>query len=356
MNAKEQMIYELIRNNPYITQLELSERLNISRSAIAGYISSLTRSGDIVGRAYVLNEGKKILCVGGANIDRKAKLDQDFKWRDSNPVYVTESVGGVARNVAENLSRLHVSTSLFTATGYDQESEKMWLGSSMIDRSASLQKHGERTGSYTAVLDAENEMMFALADMDIYDSITLDDLNKVASHIRTASILILDTNFPENVLQEIIQNKRKEQLLAVVPVSAKKINRLPENLSNVDYLILNNDELDALVERFSINSALDVKEKMLELKKHGVKNIIVTLGKKGVYYVTKVEEGFIEAVPAKVKDVTGAGDAFAAGFFYATFHEKTVLEACKHGLCLAKFTLETNDSVAKNLDETVFDL
>jgi len=357
MNEKERIILQLVRNNPYITQQDLAERLELSRSAVAGYISSLTKSGDIIGRAYILNKDKQILCIGGANVDRKAKVEQEFQWKDSNPVCVSESVGGVARNIAENLSRLDVLTSLFTVTGYDQDNEKIWLSSSMIDRSASLQINGERTGTYTAVLDSDNEMMFALADMDIYDSISIDDMNKVKSHIRTSDMLIVDTNFPKNVLQEIFHNKGKNQILAVVPVSAQKINRLPDVLSNVDFMILNKDELDAITKKNSLDISLNTEQKMTDLQKQGVKNVIVTQGKQGVFYLTASgEHGAVKALPATIKDVTGAGDAFASGVFYAIYNDLSLEDACKYGVRLAKFTLETEDSVAKNLDDTIFNL
>lgn len=357
MNEKEQTILQQIRTNPYITQQDLAERLKLSRSAVAGYISSLTKSGDIVGRAYVLNEDKKILCIGGANVDRKAKVEQDFQWKDSNPIHVSESVGGVARNIAENLSRLHVLTSLFTVTGFDQDSEKIWLSSSMIDRSASLQISGERTGTYTAVLNRENEMMFALADMDIYDSVSIDDLKKMKSHIRTADMLVVDTNFPKSVLQDIFDNVDNNQTLVVVPVSAKKINRLPDDLSNVDYMILNKGELEAITEKYSLQTSKNTHQKMSKLQKHGVKNVIVTHGKKGVDYLTSIGEfQSVEALPTTIKDVTGAGDAFAAGVLYAIHNDLSLADACKYGVRLAKITLETDESVAKKLDESIFSL
>ncbi|WP_416149134.1 carbohydrate kinase [Salipaludibacillus sp. HK11] len=355
MNEREQVILDLIRNNPYITQLDLAERLNLSRSAIAGYISTLTKAGHIIGRAYVLNESRKVLCIGGANIDRKAKLVQDFQWQDSNPVHVSDSAGGVARNIAENLSKLLIPTSLLTVIGNDQASEVIWESSSLIDRSPSIEKQGQRTGTYTAVLNNDNEMVFALADMDIYDSVSTEDLNLASSHLRAAEMLILDTNFPKNVLREIIQNKQKDQVLALVPVSSKKMNRVPDSLEQIDFIIFNEEELKSASKRYLIDSSLDTIEQMDEILKLGVKNVIVTNGKNGVTFKTEMgEHGSLAALPVSVKDVTGAGDAFAAGVIYGLYHELPLREACKYGIQLAKFTIETDESVAKNLNETFF--
>ena len=53
-----------------------------------------------------------------------------------------------------------------------------------------------------------------------------------------------------------------------------------------------------------------------EFLKKGVKNIIITLGEKGVYFANKDQEYFIEALKLKneVVDTTGAGDAFNGAF------------------------------------------
>ena len=74
LGTPKQRILALIQRNPYLSQQELSEQIGISRSAVAGHISALTREGLILGRAYVLPQVQRpIVCIGGANIDRKMR-------------------------------------------------------------------------------------------------------------------------------------------------------------------------------------------------------------------------------------------------------------------------------------------
>ena len=47
-----------LKENPYITQLELAERIGLSRPAVANIISGLMRQRYILGKAYVINERK----------------------------------------------------------------------------------------------------------------------------------------------------------------------------------------------------------------------------------------------------------------------------------------------------------
>ena len=63
MNEKEQLVLELIRENPYLSQQEMAEKVGLSRPALANIISSLIKRGQIIGRAYVLPERQAIIAV-----------------------------------------------------------------------------------------------------------------------------------------------------------------------------------------------------------------------------------------------------------------------------------------------------
>ena len=53
LNINEQRVLELVRQDPYLTQAEIGETLNLNRSTVATIIQALTRKGRIQGRAYV---------------------------------------------------------------------------------------------------------------------------------------------------------------------------------------------------------------------------------------------------------------------------------------------------------------
>ena len=53
-----------------------------------------------------------IACIGGAHLDRHGVLRGPLVLGTSNPGSVHVAVGGVARNVAENLARLGVKVTL----------------------------------------------------------------------------------------------------------------------------------------------------------------------------------------------------------------------------------------------------
>src|SRR5689334_4028315 len=129
--SKKQQLYEAIRANPFISQQELANLLGLSRSAVAGYIAGLIRERKLLGRAYVLPDRRPIVCVGAANLDRKLRSCAALALHTSNPASQSESFGGVARNIAENLARLGSTVALLTAIGADS------AGAALLDHAAS---------------------------------------------------------------------------------------------------------------------------------------------------------------------------------------------------------------------------
>ncbi len=345
---KESQILHYIRMNPFISQQELACKVGISRSAIAGYIANLTKRGEIKGRAYVLREESLIICIGGANLDRKARSKQKVRLHSSNPVTISESCGGVARNIAENLGRLGCNTSLITCIGDDKEGK--WVldetRKNGIDVSQSWVLPTERTGTYTALLDTDGEMVISLANMDIYDKLTPEMLAEKWSHIAAARAIFLDTNLSAESIQYMITRCRDERIpLYLDPVSSAKAEKLPERLDGLKAILPNREEAELLA-GMAIESIDDCRTASEKIRARGVENVVVTLGERGVVFATEAGTMHLKPIQAEVVDVTGAGDAFAAGFLYGITNDETVGTACRLGLAAATLTLQTEQSVS----------
>lgn len=342
---KKKHILQLIEQNPYISQQEIAEELGLSRSAAAGYISSLMREGEILGKAYVLKDKQAVCCIGGANIDRKLRA-ANFSLGDSNPVTGTETIGGVARNIAANLSQLGVASSLFTLVGDGLEAERI-LHQQDMDVSLTKKLPSQRTGTYTAVLNHSSELIVALAEMDIYDAFIPEILESQWSRLTAFDMFAADTNLPKETMQWLMDNKKQHQQLAVIPVSAAKIDRIPFQLSGIDLLVLNEKEAELLAARYDENFL--EKEAMIRvLQNQGVPNIVITYGNSGVLAAFGTKMKFLEAPEAEVIDVTGAGDAFASVLVKAVLQQASLFEACEQALLRAKATIESEETVLKS--------
>lgn len=343
---KEKQILHYIRMNPFISQQELSSKVGLSRPAVANYIANLTRRGVIKGRAYILREESSIVCIGGANIDRKARSNQKVRLYSSNPVKITESCGGVARNFAENLSRLGCSTSLMTCVGDDKEGN--WILTETKGQGVDISQvwvfPTERTGTFTTLLDSNGGNIVSMADMVIYDKITTSLLEEKWSYIIASRAVFLDTNIPEECISYLIKRCNDENIpLYIDPVSSAKAKKLPYQLDGVDLLLPNREEAEILAE-IKIDSIKDCQSACEKIRQRGVQKVIITLGDQGVYFSSPDESGHLPPFKTDIVDVTGAGEAFASCAIYGIMNEESLSGACRLGLAGAALTLQTEKS------------
>ncbi|WP_026574235.1 carbohydrate kinase [Bacillus sp. UNC438CL73TsuS30] len=357
MNENEELILGKIKENPFISQQELSDLVGISKSSIANIISELIKKEYVMGKAYVLNETNPIICIGGANVDRKFYAKYEITNETSNPVKSSSSVGGVARNIAENLGRLGEEVFLISASGKDTAWEEIYnLSSPFMNLEHVTQFENSATGSYTAVLDKNGDLSIALADMDVYENITPELMIKKSNFLRRAKCIVVDLNCPSETIDYICSFTSKYNIpLVVIPVSSPKMNRLPKTLSAVTWLIVNKDETETFM-NIKINDEKDWGNSVKKWLEIGVKNVIVTNGAKGV--MAGVENGEIQHFPAietpMVVDVTGAGDSFCSGVIYSWLQKKDPDYIIKSGLVNSHKTIMSKYTVRQELSQKQF--
>ena len=56
MTNREKELLQILKENPMISQNDLADMLNITRSSIGVHISNLIRKGYIKGKGYILDE------------------------------------------------------------------------------------------------------------------------------------------------------------------------------------------------------------------------------------------------------------------------------------------------------------
>ena len=351
MNEKEQLVLQTIKNNPFLSQQEMAEALNMSRPALANIISGLIKKGEIVGRAYVLPERNSIFTIGGANVDRKFHIAGHVQYSTSNPSTVTESVGGVARNIAENLGRFGNEVKLITLMGQDQgakfieKESQAFMNLDYVEMLPDL-----KTGSYSAVLDSKGELILAMADMSIYDSLLPKFLTKHEALLSNAKCIIVDLNCPKETVVYLQNLATKRNIpFAIIPVSAPKIKNMPDNLMGVTYFICNRDEAEAYLNIRILNDQ-DYSRAVKMLMEKGASNVILTLGDQGAMVGSVEGIFYLKAEKLnEIIDVTGAGDAFVGGFIHGMLNDEPFMSAVKFGQDNATKTLQSDKTVRQNI-------
>ncbi|KXF78764.1 carbohydrate kinase [Paramesorhizobium deserti] len=348
LGAQERAVLELITANPFAGQQDIADTLGLARSTVAAHIVQLVQKGYILGRGYVLPAPKRIAVLGGAVFDRKYHARAPLISDTSNPVDGHRSFGGVARNVAENLARLDVTTSFVSIVGDDDTGRSIirHLRDLGVDTSQIIVTGEAPTAEYAAILGPENELALGIADMGIFDLFQPAHLDRVWPHLAAAAFVFADCNLPAETLAALIARKQAARFrLAIDAVSSPKARRLPDDLTGVDILFLNLDEAHAVLDlgenapRLSPETAVDA------LRARGVAEVVLTMGAVGMLLSSSDGMTKIEAVPAEPVDVTGAGDAMIAGTLYRLLSGASLAEGARTGSLLATLTTESEASV-----------
>lgn len=290
-----------------------------------------------------------IQVIGGAVVDAKHISTACVIPETSNPVSTTTTLGGVGRNIVENLARLHVDTSFTSRVGKDPQ------GKSIID---SLQKlkvsikgisisENCATASYNAVLEPSGNLYVALADMRIFDEMTPEVLEPSIKALKPMDICLFDTNLPPETFTYLESECSSLGRIWGVSVSQPKVNRLKPILRHLDMLILNRAELETLTSK-KISHLEDLPHAAASILESGCKRLIVTQGGHGVYFFSETRALHYPVLKTVPRDVTGSGDAFCAGLLYG-LQKQPIEEAIYYGMAAAQRTLLTHHNVDPEL-------
>jgi pseudouridine kinase len=279
-------------------------------------------------------------------IDRVGETaDAKERLHTSNIGRMRSSLGGVARNVAENLARLGVPVALLSRVGDDPEGERVVIESRRagIDMAAVTHESGAATASYTAIFNGEGELVIGLADMAIFAAITTESVGEAVASFDGDGFLFADANLPPAVLRAIARAKGR-RLLACVPVSVQKLARIEPILASIDVLFLNLHEARALAR--STDGAEDLAK---GLAQGSVQRGLLTLGPRGALAWA---DGAVTAIPALASrpiNVNGAGDALAAATLARLALGDDFILAAGRAMAAAALTVETPQTVCAEL-------
>ena len=316
---------------------------------------------------------KGVVVIGGANIDLRGRPEGAILERyTSNLGRINVGSGGVGRNIAHNLALLNVPVTLLSAVGDDGEGIRILeeTGKAGVKMEQMIISGEHPTGIYLGILDEKGEMEVAVSDMRILEEVTVDYLRSKAYLIKESKIVVVDTNIPEESIGYVVDlcNKVKVPLL-IEPVSVEKAKKLRKILDGsgrwiIDYITPSRDELESILgAEIDDDRDIDLVKAAEELKCRGVKNVIVTLGKRGIYVsyggAGGSSEGgqdelackFMAPYKGEVVDVTGAGDALVAGLVYGIYKGYSMEVAARFGLGAAALTISTKEAVRRDLRE-----
>lgn len=349
MNRQEEQILAWIRENPTITQQELSQRAGITRSTVAVHISNLTKKGLIAGRGYIVKNASYAVVVGGVNMDIGGSSFAPLVARDSNPGTVRVSLGGVGRNIAHNMALLGMDVRMITALGDDLYAQKVSSSCAQlgIDLSASLTVAGGHTSTYLFIAGNDGDMELGISDMEIYSNITPRFLAGKKALLDSAQLVVADTNIPGESIEWLADNCRAPLFLD--PVSTSKAMKAKTVLGKLHTLKPNRIEA-AILSGVEITDDESLWRCARTLLDTGLERVFISLGGEGVYAAGRNEEPLkIPCFEGKMVNTTGCGDAFMAALAWSYCEGMNLAESARSGLAASAVAMEGEATINPDL-------
>jgi ribokinase len=242
--------------------------------------------------------------------------------------------GGKGANQAVAACRLGAEVTLVAKVGQDR------LGDEAIEN---YRREGIRTelirrdptaatGVALILVDARGENLISVAS-GANATITPDDVDHAAEHIRAADAVLLQLEIP----LETVCHTARLAAAAGVPVildPAPAAPLPPQLLADATYLTPNEHEAELLT-GIAVTDESTARAAATKLFAAGARQIIITLGAKGAWLASAAGQRLVESRSVAAVDTTAAGDAFNGGLAWALGRglaiEAAVAQACAVG-------------------------
>ncbi len=352
MTDREHEILKILKKNPTITHEEIANKLFVTRSTVSVHITNLIEKGYIKGRGYIFNEDY-IVCIGSANVDITGFATAPLIQKDKNPNSNIEiSVGGVARNIGENLARMGTKVTMLTAVGDDlygdlvkNESEKAGMITEDI-----LTVKGKKSCLYISINGPDRDLSIGMTDMALTSEIDDKYLISKADVLKGATAIVISPCIPKSGF-DYLQKQFSDKPIFVDVAAVDYAKKVLEHIEMFHTIKANEHEIEALTGiKVVDNKSLERAANKIIAK--GVQNIFITLGADGTFY--KNNKGVSLRKKAfqidEIISSTGAGDAFMSGIVYSFLQRFNESKSIKFAQVAASFALKSNMAINKEIN------
>ena len=294
----------------------------------------------------------KIVTVGTVYVDIKGYPSGEFIPTGRNAGDIKYFHGGVARNIAEDVSKLGEKSFLVSlvddsgaASDVIRHLKEANVGTDYVRQA----EHG--MGTWMAVFDNDGELCASISKRPELLPIC-DILNADGEQIfQDAAGILLEIDIDEEIVDLTMRLAEKYDIPVYAAISNMTIAKERINyIRKTTCFFCNRQEAGIFFEK---NTAGLSPQEMLDLLKAELKRLdlnamVITMDSDGaVYAVAEGEAGICPALPLTVVDTTGAGDAFFAGTSVGLLRSLPFADACRLGTKSAASVLTTKENVLK---------
>ena len=279
----------------------------------------------------------QIAVVGGCNIDISATSYTFLIEADSNPGYVKTTLGGVGRNIAENLLLLGYPVSMITPLSRDSFLSQILSHSVEIGLDLSHSVYFD---------DVPNSVYLAVSCMEICEKLTPDVISTQMDFLNSCPYVVLDANLRADTLAYIAEHCHAA--LCADAVSVKKAERLRPILHRLTFLKVNRAEAEILV-GFPVNDFDSVSKASALLHAQGIPIVAITMGSGGAFLSNGDEACVLPPMAHDGVNYSGCGDAFFAGVLHGLINRKSTSATLRCGLAMSALSASSPCAVSPDV-------
>ncbi len=291
-----------------------------------------------------------IAVVGNVFVDIKGFPEDNYIPGGRNAGKVEIVHGGVGRNVAEDIANIELRPRFVSMVDDTPEGEEVLR---------KLKNHKVNTdyvpavpngmGMWLAVFDETGDIVGSISkrpDMSALETLINEKGDEIFADCDS---IVVEIDLDKEIIKSVFKyaEKYKKRVYAVV-ANMSIASQRRDFLQSIDCFVCNVEEAGILF--VSDFEGMSPEELCDELSRKVVSaripSMVVTLGSRGAVYADmNGDKGVYPARRVKVRDTTGAGDAFCAGVAIGLTYGKTMREAVEIGTQLASSVITVSENV-----------
>ena len=283
-------------------------------------------------------KSERIIVIGSTNVDMVVKTDKHplpGETRLGGIFFM--NAGGKGANQAVAAARMGANVTFVTKVGNDIFGEQSIAGfkKERINTDFVFVDDSSSTGTALIVVNKEGENSIVVAP-GANARLLPRDIDQVHD-FEEAGIILIQLEIPMETISAVVKKALvNNQKVILNPAPAQK---LADELLDGLFLITPNETEASLLTGISVEDDDTAGEAARIFLKRGVKNVIITLGKKGAYFQNENVSLRINAPVVTAIDTTAAGDTFSGALAVALTEKMSWEEAIKFAVAAASISV-----------------
>ena len=282
---------------------------------------------------------RKIVVIGSSNVDLLMKMDHlPEKGETVTDAVFMQVYGGKGANQAVAAARAGGNVAFVNCVGEDAYTPQMVQNykNDGIDTRFVFQEKDVASGHALIMIGGEGMNYLSVAPGANY-KLTPQKIDEALPVFDEAAMIVMQYEIQEETIKYVIDLANRKNIPVLwncAPARAFDLSYIPK----INILVLNEVEAGFLAE-MTVETEADAEKAAQKLVDRGVEKVIITLGSKGAFVVTKTEKVSVQAFKVEAVDTTAAGDTFCGAFAVALVEGKSLKDALQFASAAAAISV-----------------